>query len=106
MHFLLVDKDKNGIFVGEEPTGALAYTDFSKPSPVLEGEDAERFLKNMEEAEERAKVRSKQPKTKVELENELSSMKIMYEYEERVLNELKKKIEDLEKEINAKTEEK
>jgi hypothetical protein len=88
----------------EEPT-ALAYTDFSKPSPVLTGEDAERFIKQMEEAEKKAKERAKQPKTKAELESELTIMKVMYEYEERELNNLKNKIEELEKELHAKTEE-
>jgi hypothetical protein len=88
----------------EEPT-ALAYTDFSKPSPVLTGEDAERFIKQMEEAEKKAKERAKQPKTKAELESELAIMKVMYEYEERELNNLKNKIEELEKELHAKTEE-
>ena len=88
----------------EEPT-ALAYTDFSKPSPVLTGEDAERFIKQMEEAEKKAKERAKQPKTKAELESELAIMKMMYEYEERELNNLKNKIEELEKELHAKTEE-
>lgn len=88
----------------EEPT-ALAYTDFSKPSPVLTGEDAERFIKHMEEAEKKAKERANRPKTKAELESELSIMKVMYEYEERELNNLKNKIEELEKELHAKTEE-
>lgn len=88
----------------EEPT-ALAYTDFSKPSPVLTGEDAERFIKQMEEAEKKAKERSKQPKTKAELESELAIMRMMYEYEERELNNLKNKIEELEKKLHAKTEE-
>jgi hypothetical protein len=88
----------------EEPT-ALAYTDFSKPSPVLTGEDAERFIKQMEEAEKKAKERAKQPKTKAELESELAIMRMMYEYEERELNNLKNKIEELEKKLHAKTEE-
>ena len=90
--------------IDNEPT-ALAYTDFSKPSPVLTGEDAERFIKQMEEAERKAKERANCPKTKAELESELSIMKVMYEYEERELNNLKNKIEELEKELHAKTEE-
>ncbi len=90
--------------IDNEPT-ALAYTDFSKPSPVLTGEDAERFIKQIEEAEKRVKERVKQPKTKAELESELSVMKMLYEYEERELNNLKNKIETLEKELHAKTEE-
>lgn len=85
--------------------GALAFTDFSKPSPVLTGEDAERFIKQMEEAEKRAKERANRPKTKSELESELSVMRVLYEYEERELNNLKNKIENLEKELHAKTEE-
>lgn len=88
----------------EEPT-ALAYTDFSKPSPVLTGEDAERFIKQMEEVEKKVKERANRPKTKAELESELSIMKVIYEYEERELNNLKNKIEELEKKLHAKTEE-
>jgi len=89
----------------DEPGGALAFTDFSKPSPVLTGEDAERFIKNMEEAEKRAEERAKHPKTKDELESELCIMRALYNYEERELKSLKNKIENLEKELNAKTEE-
>lgn len=85
--------------------GALAFTDFSKPSPVLTGEDAERFIKQMEEAEKMTKERANRPKTKSELESELSVMRVLYEYEERELNNLKNKIENLEKELHAKTEE-
>jgi Fe-S cluster assembly ATPase SufC len=97
-HYSEIDDD-------DEPT-ALAYTDFHKPVPVIEGEDAERFIKNMEEAEKKARERAKRPKTKAELESELSIMKMMYEYEERELNNLKNKIKNLEKELHAKAEEK
>ena len=90
--------------IDDEPT-ALAYTDFTDPSPVITGEDAERFIKRMEEVEKKAKERANRPKTKAELESELSIMKVMYEYEERELNNLKNKIEELEKKLHAKTEE-
>lgn len=104
-----VMKKKNTNFADEydvdDPGGALAFTDFAKPAPVLEGEDAERFVRMMEENERKAKERAKQPKTKAELESELGIMKVMYEYEERELNNLKEKIEKLEKELHAKTEE-
>lgn len=101
-------KKKNSNFANEyddDPVGALAFTDFTKPVPVLEGEDAERFVRMMEENERKARERAKQPKTKAELESELAIMRMMYEYEERELNNLKNKIEKLEKELNAKTEE-
>ena len=89
----------------DDPVDVLAFTDFSKPVPTLSGEDAERFFKRMEEVEREAAERAKQPKSKAELESELSVMKMMYEYEERELKELKNKIENLEKELNAKAEE-
>ncbi len=38
----------------DEPT-ALAFTDFTKPSPVLRGKDAELFYKRMLEQEELAR---------------------------------------------------
>ena len=101
-------KKKNSNFANEydnDPVGALAFTDFTKPVPVLEGEDAERFVRMMEENEKKARERAKQPKTKAELESELAIMRMMYEYEERELNNLKNNIEKLEKELNAKTEE-
>ena len=104
----LVMKKKNSNFADEyddDPVGALAFTDFTKPAPVLEGEDAERFVRMMEENERKAKERAKQPKTRAELESELGIMKVMYEYEKRELNNLKEKIEKLEKELHAKTKE-
>ena len=103
-----VMKKKNSNFANEyddDPVGALAFTDFTKPVPVLEGKDAERFVRMMEENERKARERAKQPKTKAELESELAIMRMMYEYEERELNNLKNNIEKLEKELNAKTEE-
>jgi hypothetical protein len=101
-------KKKNSNFAAESNDdlgGALAFTDFTKPAPVLEGDDAERFIRMMEENERKAKERAKQPKTVAELVGELGIMKVMYEYEERELNNLKKKIEKLEKELHAKTKE-
>ena len=89
----------------DDPVDVLAFTDFSKPVPTLTGEDAERFFKRMEEAEREAAERAKQPKTKAELESELAIMKMLYEHEERDLRDLKNKIENLEKELNAKAEE-
>lgn len=88
----------------DEPT-ALAFTDFTKPSPILEGEDAERFIKNMEEAERRAEERKKIPKSKEQLEKELSYKKWVYDLEKRNLEDLEKEIIDLEQKLNGKTEE-
>ena len=63
----------------DDPVGGLAYTDFSKPMPVLEGEDAERFVRMMEENE-------------------------ILDYELREIENLKKDIEKLEK-LHAKAKE-
>lgn len=102
-------KEKKPNFADEyddDPVGALAYTDFSKSvAPVLKGEDAERFIRMMEENEKKAAERAKLPKTKEELEGELSVKKMLYEFQERELKELKKEIEKLEKKLHAKTEE-
>ena len=88
----------------EDPIGALAFTDFSKPSPVLSGEDAERFIRNMEEIERKVRETPKQPKTRAEIENEISVKKMLYEFQERELEKLKEEIKKLE-ELHAKTKE-
>ena len=89
----------------EDPVGVLAYTDFTKPVPVLEGEDAERFVRIMEENERKAAERAKLPPTKEEIEKRLSCAKIMYDFQKRQLEELEQEIKRLEK-LNAETEEK
>ena len=91
-------------FATDEPT-ALAYTDFSMPSPVLSGEAAEEFIKNMEEAEKRAEENAKKPKTEEDLRRELEFKKVLYEYEERELNNLKDEINKLEELLNANAQE-
>ena len=88
----------------DEPT-ALAFTDFTKPIPILKGKDAERFIKNMEEAERRAEDRKKTPKSKEQLEKELHFKKWIYDFEKRKLEILEKEIIVLEKKLNGKTEE-
>ena len=86
-----------------EPVGALA-TDVVKEIPVLMGEDAERFIRNMELAERKAEERSKRPKTRQELESEISIKKMLLDFQEREVEELRKEIKKLEK-VHAKTEE-
>lgn len=83
----------------DEPT-ALAYTDFTKPMPILEGEAAERFIETMEENERKAAERAKQPMTKKEAERKLSFSKILYEYEKDNLKKLEDEIKSLEDYIN------
>ena len=83
----------------EEPT-ALAFTDFSKPMPILEGEDAERFISNMEENERKAKESANQPITKNEAEKLLSYNKIIREFELNRIKEIDKEIKKLEEIIN------
>ena len=88
----------------EEPT-ALAFTDFTKPMPTLEGEDADRFIRIMEENDRKAKERAKTPPTREELEKQLSCAKIMLDFQEREVEQLRNRIKELEKELNGKTEE-
>jgi len=83
----------------EEPT-ALAFTDFSKPMPILEGDAAERFIRIMEENERRAKERKNQPITKDEAEKLLSYNKIIREFKSNELKEIDKEIKKLKKIIN------
>ena len=86
-----------------EPVGALA-TDVGKEIPVLMGEEAERFIRNMELAERKAEERSKRPKTRQELESEISIKKMLLDFQEREVEELRKEIKKLE-ELHAKTKE-
>ena len=87
----------------EEPT-ALAFTDFTKPMPVLEGKDAERFIRIMEENSRKAAEKAKLPPTKEELERELSCAKIMLDFQEREVEQLRNRIKDLEKKLHGETE--
>jgi len=86
-------------FDNDEPT-ALAYTDFTKPMPILEGEVAERFIRNMEENDRKAAERTKRPITVEEAKKELMYSKIMYEFEMGKLKELEERIKKLEEIIN------
>lgn len=87
----------------DEPVGTLA-TDVGKEIPVLRGEDAERFIRNMELAEREAEERSKRPKTRQELEGEISIKRMLLDFQEREVEELRKEIKKLE-ELHAKTKE-
>ena len=92
----------------EEPT-ALAFTDFSKPTPILRGKDAERFVRIMEENNRKAAEKAKLPPTREELEMQLSYSKMMLNFQEHEVEQLKNKISQLEEKIkdlaNGKTEE-
>ena len=94
-----VDKEKNRIFVENDEPTALAFTDFSKPSPVLEGEDAERFIKTIEENERKAKERSKREPTLEELKRRHSFLKILIEFEKNQIQKEEKELEELENKI-------
>ena len=105
---ILKNKKKSGIFEKEnEPTAeptALAFTDFDKAVPVLTGKDAERFIKNKEENERKAKERRNVPPTLEELKRRYSCSKLLLELEkeelrqrEEELKELENKIKELEK---------
>lgn len=86
-----------------DPVGALAFTDFTKPTPVLTGKDTERFIKMMEENEREAMERSKRPPTLEELKEQLVYEKMLYDMEkeqlvqrERVIDKIETKIKELE----------
>ena len=83
----------------DDPVGALAYTDFTKPSPVLKGKDAERFILMMEENERKAAERAKQPMTVEEAKKQLSYEKMFLEMKENEVKEMKDSIKKLEEYI-------
>jgi DNA repair exonuclease SbcCD ATPase subunit len=83
----------------DDPVGALAYTDFTKPVPVLEGKDAERFIRMMEENERKAAERAKRPMTVEEAKKELSYEKIFLEMKENEIKKMKDSIKKLEEYI-------
>lgn len=80
-----------------EPT-ALA-TDVGKCIPILEGEVAERFIE-MAERNYQESLNRREP-TIEELKERLSMKKLMLNFEEDRLNNLRKEIKDLEKRING-----
>ena len=95
----LVDGEKNRIFVKDDEPTALAFTDFSDPSPILEGEDAERFIRIMEENSRKAKERAKIPPTLEELKNRLSFEKMFLEMDKESIRKREEEIEGLESKI-------
>jgi hypothetical protein len=101
---ILGNSKKSGIFEKENEPTALAFTDFDKAVPVLTGKDAERFIKNKEENERKAKERRNVPPTLEELKRRYSCSKLLLELEkeelrqrEEELKELENKIKELEK---------
>ena len=82
-----------------DPVGALAYTDFTKPSPVLKGKDAERFILMMEENERKAAEMAKQPMTVEEAKKQLSYEKMFLKMKENEIKEMKDSIKKLEEYI-------
>ena len=109
----LVDKNNSRIFepdIDDDPVGVLAYTDFTKPTPILEGEDAERFIQMMEENERKAAERAKIPPTLEELKQRYMYEKMLYEFDkeqllkrEEELNALDNKIRELEQNLDGET---
>ena len=94
--------NKKRIFAADyddEPT-ALAYTDFSKPMPILEGKDAERFIRIMEENKIKADEQAKKPMTVEEAKQQLYYEKMILSLKEDELKEIKHRIEKLEYIIN------
>ena len=83
----------------DDPVGALAYTDFTKPSPVLKGKDAERFILMMEENERKAAERAKRPMIVEEAKKQLSYEKMFLKIKEREIKEIKDNIKKIEEYI-------
>lgn len=95
----LADIENNRIFapdIDDDPVGALAFTDFNKLIPVLEGEDAERFIRTMEENERKAEERAKIPPTLEELKQRYSYEKMFFEMEKEQLAQREEELKALE----------
>lgn len=95
----LGNSKKSGIFEKENEPTALAFTDFSKPVPTLRGKDAERFIKQLEENERKAKERETIPPTLEELKRRYSCGKILLEFEKEEIRKHEKELEELENKI-------
>lgn len=95
-----MSKEKH-IFADDFKLTALAYTDFSKPTPILKGKDAERFIHNMEESEKKMKERVDKQMSLEEIKRKLEYNKIILEFEKNKVKQLEKEIKDLEERINS-----
>ena len=82
----------------DEPT-ALA-TEGQGRMPILTGEDAERFVANMREAERLHEERMKRPPTRDEVERKLSYLKMILALKERELSAMKAELEKYEAILN------
>lgn len=106
----LVKCEKNRTFANDEEPTALA-TDVGKPIPILSGEAASCFLRNMKKAEEEAERRRNIPPTIEQLEKQLMYEEFFLEDDLRGIEERKERISNLRnkikflKEKNGKTEE-
>ena len=102
---------KKRIFTSQSEPTALAFTDFTKPMPTLRGEDAERFIRIMEENNRKADERAKIPPTLDELERRYGVSKMVFDMHKRELEDEENRLKKLEQEIkkikeeNGKTEE-
>ena len=75
----------------DEPT-ALAYTDFSKPSPILKDEDAKRFVEHMRKVEHERKAKMSDEDT---IRLHIKSLQDLVKIKEYELRELHQRIEKL-----------
>lgn len=75
----------------DEPT-ALAYTDFSKPSPILKDEDAKRFVEHMMKVEHERKAKMSDEDT---IRLHIKSLQDLVKIKEYELRELHQRIEKL-----------
>ena len=110
-HLAMSEKNRTFAPQEEEPT-ALAFTDFTDPSPILEGESARIFLENVKKAEENAEKRRNEPPSIEALKDKLAMYKLFLEQDIDNVKKRYKKICDLEDKIkllekeNDKAEEK
>lgn len=103
--------NKKRIFTSQSEPTALAFTDFTKPTPILSGDAAVRFLERAKQVEEEARKQRNKPLTLEQLEKQLMYEEFFLEDDRRALMEREDRIENLKnkikelKEKNGKTEE-
>lgn len=88
----LQEPKQNTTFANEDEPTALAFTDLSKPSPILKGEDAKRFVEHMMKVDHERKAKMTDEDT---IKLHIKSLQDLVKIKEYELRELHQRIEKL-----------
>ena len=94
--------EKNRTFASDDDEPTALAVDSGRPIPTLTGESARIFLERAAKVEEEAKKRMNEPPTLEGLKRKLTFQKFFLENEERQLQKMKDKINDLERQLDGK----